>query len=152
MASTVSSSTSTASSELSLPSENINNAADISVIVIYFLVVIAVGVWMAASLFASNIDSGHFVGLAGTGAASGIAVTAFESHSFLLLLILGWFFVPIYIKAGVMTMPEYLRKRFGGKRLQIDLSVLNLFICVALRISVSSLPPGIGDLPIGASC
>lgn len=35
---------------------------------------------MGASLFASNIGSGHFVGLAGTGAASGIAVTAFESH------------------------------------------------------------------------
>lgn len=45
----------------------------------------------------------------------------------------------------VMTMPEYLRKRFGGKRLQIYLSVLSLFICVILTISVSSLPPGIGE-------
>ncbi|XP_013375752.1 PREDICTED: low affinity sodium-glucose cotransporter-like [Chinchilla lanigera] len=90
---------------------------------------------MGASLFASNIGSGHFVGLAGTGAASGIAVTAFESHSLLLLLVLGWFFVPIYIKAGVMTMPEYLKKRFGGNRLQVYLSVLSLFMCVALRIS-----------------
>ncbi|XP_023561619.1 solute carrier family 5 member 4-like isoform X2 [Octodon degus] len=90
---------------------------------------------MGASLFASNIGSGHFVGLAGTGAASGIAVTAFESHSLLLLLVLGWFFVPIYIKAGVMTMPEYLKKRFGGNRLQVYLSVLSLFMCVALKIS-----------------
>ncbi|XP_042817914.1 solute carrier family 5 member 4 isoform X4 [Panthera tigris] len=90
---------------------------------------------MGASLFASNIGSGHFVGLAGTGAASGIATATFEWNALLLLLVLGWFFVPIYIKAGVMTMPEYLRKRFGGKRLQIYLSVLSLFICVALRIS-----------------
>ncbi|EDL31861.1 solute carrier family 5 member 4A [Mus musculus] len=159
MASTASVSTSTASSELSSLSNNINNAADISVIVIYFVVVMAVGVWamlktnrstvggfflagrsmtwwpMGASLFASNIGSGHFVGLAGTGAASGIAVTAFESHSFALLLVLGWIFVPIYIKAGVMTMPEYLKKRFGGKRLQIYLSILFLFICVILTIS-----------------
>lgn len=45
----------------------------------------------------------------------------------------------------VVTTPEYLRKRFGGQRLQIYLSVLSLFICVALTISVSSLPPGIGD-------
>ncbi|XP_052020544.1 solute carrier family 5 member 4A isoform X1 [Apodemus sylvaticus] len=159
MASTASVTTSTESSELSSLSNNINNAADISVIVIYFVVVMAVGVWamlktnrstvggfflagrsmtwwpMGASLFASNIGSGHFVGLAGTGAASGIAVTAFESHSFALLLVLGWFFVPIYIKAGVMTMPEYLRKRFGGKRLQIYLSVLCLFIFVILTIS-----------------
>ncbi|XP_019060010.1 solute carrier family 5 member 4 isoform X2 [Fukomys damarensis] len=90
---------------------------------------------MGASLFASNIGSSHFVGLAGTGAASGIAVAAFESHSSLILLVLGWFFVPIYIKAGVVTMPEYLKKRFGGNRLQVYLSVLSLFICVALRIS-----------------
>nr|XP_019609794.1 PREDICTED: low affinity sodium-glucose cotransporter isoform X2 [Rhinolophus sinicus] len=141
-------------------SERIRNAADISVIVVYFVVVMAVGLWamlktnrgtvggfflagrdvawwpMGASLFASNIGSGHFVGLAGTGAASGIATAAFEWNALLLLLVLGWFFVPIYIKAGVMTMPEYLRKRFGGKRLQIYLSVLSLFICVALRISL----------------
>ncbi|XP_023600788.1 solute carrier family 5 member 4 isoform X2 [Myotis lucifugus] len=96
-------------------------------------------VWwpMGASLFASNIGSGHFVGLAGTGAASGIATAVFEWNALVLLLVLGWFFVPIYIKAGVMTMPEYLKKRFGGKRLQIYLSVLSLFICVALRISVN---------------
>ncbi|XP_010990642.2 solute carrier family 5 member 4 [Camelus dromedarius] len=130
-----------------------------SVIVIYFVVVMAVGLWamlktnrgtiggfflasremtwvpMGASLFASNIGSGHFVGLAGTGAASGIAIAAFEWNALLLLLVLGWFFVPIYIKAGVMTMPEYLRKRFGGQRIQIYLSILSLFISVALRIS-----------------
>ncbi|XP_042817912.1 solute carrier family 5 member 4 isoform X3 [Panthera tigris] len=97
--------------------------------------VCSLGLQMGASLFASNIGSGHFVGLAGTGAASGIATATFEWNALLLLLVLGWFFVPIYIKAGVMTMPEYLRKRFGGKRLQIYLSVLSLFICVALRIS-----------------
>ncbi|XP_069353434.1 probable glucose sensor protein SLC5A4 isoform X2 [Eulemur rufifrons] len=90
---------------------------------------------MGASLFASNIGSGHFVGLAGTGASSGIATVTFEWHSSVLLVVLGWVFVPIYIRAGVMTMPEYLKKRFGGKRLQIYLSSLSLFICVALRIS-----------------
>nr|XP_044988579.1 solute carrier family 5 member 4A isoform X2 [Jaculus jaculus] len=161
MASTLSPNTTAGPPDLSSLSGNIQNAADISVIVIYFVVVMAVGVWamlktnrstvggfflagrdmtwwpMGASLFASNIGSGHFVGLAGTGAASGIAVTAFESHSFLLLLLLGWFFVPIYIKAGVTTMPEYLKKRFGGKRLQIYLSILSLFSCVALSISAN---------------
>nr|XP_060468585.1 solute carrier family 5 member 4 [Panthera onca] len=162
MASTLSPSTMTGTLGPPEMSERIQNAADISVIVIYFMVVMAVGLWamlktnrgtvggfflagrdmtwwpMGASLFASNIGSGHFVGLAGTGAASGIATATFEWNALLLLLVLGWFFVPIYIKAGVMTMPEYLRKRFGGKRLQIYLSVLSLFICVALRISVSS--------------
>nr|XP_021529635.1 low affinity sodium-glucose cotransporter-like [Aotus nancymaae] len=90
---------------------------------------------MGASLFASNIGSGHFVGLAGTGAASGVATVTFEWTSSVMLPILGWIFVPIYIKAGVMTMPEYLKKRFGGERLQVYLSILSLFTCVILSIA-----------------
>ncbi|XP_012619493.2 putative glucose sensor protein SLC5A4 isoform X1 [Microcebus murinus] len=159
MASTLSPSTVAGTPEPPALSERLQNPADISVIVIYFVAVMVVGLWamlktnrgsvggfflagrdvawwpMGASLFASNIGSGHFVGLAGTGASSGIATVTFEWHSSVLLLVLGWIFVPIYIKSGVMTMPEYLKKRFGGKRLQIYLSVLSLFICVALRIS-----------------
>ncbi|XP_004690998.1 PREDICTED: low affinity sodium-glucose cotransporter [Condylura cristata] len=159
MASTVSPDPTTGSPGTSDISQLIRNPADISVIVIYFIVVMIVGLWammktnrgtvggfflagrdmvwwpMGASLFASNIGSGHFVGLAGTGAATGIATVTFEWNSLFLLLILGWFFVPIYIKSGVMTMPEYLKKRFGGKRLQIYLSVFTLFTCVVLRIS-----------------
>ncbi|XP_048196894.1 solute carrier family 5 member 4-like isoform X2 [Perognathus longimembris pacificus] len=90
---------------------------------------------MGASLFASNIGSGHFVGLAGTGAATGIAVVANEWNALVLVLVLGWFFVPIYIKAGIMTMPEYLKKRFGGKRLQIYLSILSLVMLMVMQIS-----------------
>nr|XP_044988588.1 solute carrier family 5 member 4-like isoform X2 [Jaculus jaculus] len=92
---------------------------------------------MGASLFASNIGSNHFVGLAGTGAASGIAIAAIEWNALLMVVVLGWFFVPIYIKAGVTTMPEYLRKRFGGQRLQIYLSVLSLFGIVVIQLSSS---------------
>ncbi|XP_076721832.1 sodium/glucose cotransporter 1-like isoform X1 [Callospermophilus lateralis] len=141
--------------------ERIKNAADISVIVIYFVVVMAVGLWamfstnrgtvggfflagrsmvwwpVGASLFASNIGSDHFVGLAGTGAASGIATGAFEWNALFLVVVLGWVFVPIYIKAGVVTMPEYLRKRFGGKRIQIYLSVLSLLLYIFTKISAS---------------
>ncbi|XP_066466137.1 sodium/glucose cotransporter 1 isoform X2 [Tiliqua scincoides] len=94
-------------------------------------------VWwpIGASLFASNIGSGHFVGLAGTGAASGIAIGGFEWNALVMVVILGWMFVPIYIKAGVVTMPEYLRKRFGGKRIQIYLSVLSLLLYIFTKIS-----------------
>ncbi|XP_076721783.1 solute carrier family 5 member 4 isoform X1 [Callospermophilus lateralis] len=159
--STLSPTTKAENPELPALSGRIQNAADISVIVVYFIVVMAVGLWamlktnrgtvggfflagrdmswwpMGASLFASNIGSDHFVGLAGSAAASGIAVVVDEWNAMYMVLILGWIFVPIYIKGGVMTMPEYLRKRFGGKRLQIYLSVLSLFICVAVRISSS---------------
>lgn len=141
------------------PHERIRNAADISVIVIYFVVVMAVGLWamfstnrgtvggfflagrsmvwwpIGASLFASNIGSGHFVGLAGTGAAAGIATGGFEWNALIFVVVLGWIFVPIYIKAGVVTMPEYLRKRFGGKRIQIYLSVLSLLLYIFTKIS-----------------
>ncbi|XP_023279798.1 sodium/glucose cotransporter 1 [Seriola lalandi dorsalis] len=137
----------------------LNNPADISVIVIYFVVVLAVGVWamvrtnratvggfflagrsmvwwpIGASLFASNIGSGHFVGIAGTAAASGIAIGGFEWNALIVVVILGWLFVPIYIKAGVVTMPEYLKKRFGGQRIRIYLSVLSLFLYVFTKIS-----------------
>ncbi|KAL2100452.1 hypothetical protein ACEWY4_004846 [Coilia grayii] len=137
----------------------INNPADISVIVVYFVVVLAVGIWamlstsrgtvggfflagrsmvwwpIGASLFASNIGSGHFVGIAGTGAAAGIAIGGFEWNALVIVIVLGWLFVPIYIKAGVVTMPEYLRKRFGGQRIRIYLSVLSLVLYVFTKIS-----------------
>ncbi|XP_037548025.1 sodium/glucose cotransporter 1 [Nematolebias whitei] len=137
----------------------LNNPADISVIVIYFLVVLAVGVWamvrtnratvggfflagrsmvwwpIGASLFASNIGSGHFVGIAGTAAAAGLAIGGFEWNALIVVVILGWLFVPIYIKAGVVTMPEYLKKRFGGQRIRIYLSVLSLCLYVFTKIS-----------------
>ncbi|KAM7311238.1 putative sodium/glucose cotransporter [Ixodes scapularis] len=100
-------------------------AWDIVVVVAYFVAVIAVGVWsswrssrgsmsgyflasrsmhwipVGASLFASNIGSGHFVGLAGSGAASGIGIAGFELNAVFILILLGWFFVPVYVASGV---------------------------------------------------
>uniref|UniRef100_A0A8C3RYU7 Sodium/glucose cotransporter 4 n=1 Tax=Chelydra serpentina TaxID=8475 RepID=A0A8C3RYU7_CHESE len=51
------------------------------------------------------------------------------------LLALGWIFVPVYIAAGVVTMPEYLKKRFGGQRIQIYMSVLSLILYIFTKIS-----------------
>ncbi|XP_072546836.1 sodium/glucose cotransporter 2 isoform X1 [Salminus brasiliensis] len=138
----------------------INNPADITVILGYFVIVIGVGIWsmfrtnrgtvggyflagrtmvwwpVGASLFASNIGSGHFVGLAGTGAASGIAVGGFEWNALFIVLLLGWLFVPVYLTAGVITMPQYLKKRFGGTRISLYLSVISLFLYIFTKISV----------------
>uniref|UniRef100_A0A8C4SDA8 Sodium/myo-inositol cotransporter 2 n=1 Tax=Erpetoichthys calabaricus TaxID=27687 RepID=A0A8C4SDA8_ERPCA len=133
---------------------------DIVVLVLYFLFVLAVGFWsmcrtkrstvdgyflagknmvwwpVGASLFASNVGSGHFVGLAGSGAASGIAVTAYEWNGMFIVLLLAWLFLPIYVASGVTTMPEYLQRRFGGSRIQILLAILYLFIYIFTKISV----------------
>ena len=80
----------------------------------YFLAGRDIG-WLAvgASLFASNIGSEHLVGLAGTGAASGLAVGHFEWLACLILLLLGWLFVPYYLRSGVYTMPEFLERRYS---------------------------------------
>lgn len=49
---------------------------------------------------------------------------------------LGWLFIPVYIAAGVVTLPEYLAKRFGGQRIRIYISVLSLILYVFTKISV----------------
>uniref|UniRef100_A0A8C4QGQ0 Sodium/glucose cotransporter 1 n=1 Tax=Eptatretus burgeri TaxID=7764 RepID=A0A8C4QGQ0_EPTBU len=97
----------------------------------YFTLPLTIG----ASLFASNVGSDHFVGLAGTAAASGIAIGGFEWNALFIVVLLGWLFVPIYITAGVVTMPEYLKKRFGGTRIRVYLSVLSLILYVLTKIS-----------------
>ncbi|XP_037670719.1 sodium/myo-inositol cotransporter 2 isoform X1 [Choloepus didactylus] len=133
---------------------------DIAVLVLYFLFVLAVGLWstvkskrdtvkgyflaggdmvwwpVGASLFASNVGSGHFIGLAGSGAAAGLSVSAYELNGLFSVLMLSWIFLPIYVAGQVTTMPEYLRKRFGGNRIPITLAVLYLFIYIFTKISV----------------
>ncbi len=55
------------------------------------------------------------------------------------IMILGWMFVPVYMASGVFTMPEYLRKRFGGQRIRMYLAVLALLLYVFTKISVSDI-------------
>uniref|UniRef100_U3JRV7 Solute carrier family 5 member 9 n=1 Tax=Ficedula albicollis TaxID=59894 RepID=U3JRV7_FICAL len=133
--------------------------ADIVVVVLYFAFILAVGIWssirtsqgtiggyflagrsmtwlpIGASLMSTDVGSGSFMGLAGTAAAGGLAVGGFEWNAIWPLLALGWIFLPVYIAAGVVTMPEYLQKRFGGQRIQIYLSVLSLILYIFTRIS-----------------
>ena len=109
----------------------------------YFLAGRNVG-WfiIGASLFASNIGSEHLVGLAGTGAASGVAVGQFEILASLILLLLGWVFVPFYLKSGVFTMPEFLERRYSsGARWY--LAVISIVGYVLTKISVTIAAGGI---------
>ncbi|MEE9168732.1 MAG: sodium:solute symporter [bacterium] len=97
---------------------------------------------IGASLFASNIGSEHLVGLAGTGAASGVAVAQFEILASLILLILGWVFVPFYLKSQVFTMPEFLERRYSpGAR--VYLSWISIIGYVLTKISVTIAAGGI---------
>ncbi len=82
----------------------------------YFLAGRSMG-WamIGISIFATNISSEHFIGLAGAGASRGLAVGQFELMAILLLIFLGWIFAPVYLKSGVMTVPEFLELRFDRK-------------------------------------
>lgn len=137
--------------------------ADWIIIGVYFLGCIIVGLWskfrkqkgrdetaetyflagrsmmwwaVGPSLFASNMGSEHFVGLAGSGAATGIAVVAYEWQASWILLLLGWVFLPIYLRSRVYTMPEYLQKRFQSPWIRTYLTAVALISYVFTKTSV----------------
>ena len=96
---------------------------------------------IGGSLFASNIGSEHLVGLAGSGAQSGVAMAHYELHAWL-LLVLGWVFVPFYTRSGVFTMPEFLEKRYSASSRWL-LSLISLIAYVFTKVSVALYAGGI---------
>ena len=131
---------------------------------IYFFALIGVAVWVfiqknnntedyflagrnvgwfviGASIFASNIGSEHVVGLAGTGFESGTPMAHYELHAWIVLL-LGWLFLPFYIRSGAYTMPEFLEKRFDS-RSRWFLSVFSLLAYVLTKVSITIYAGGI---------
>lgn len=97
---------------------------------------------IGASLFASNIGSEHLVGLAGQGAAGDFVAAQFEILAALILLILGWLFVPFYLKSGVFTMPEFLEMRYSPAA-RGYLSWVSIVAYVLTKISVTIAAGGI---------
>ena len=143
---------------------SILESLDWFVLAIYFLILIAVAVWVVlqknkdtedyflagrnvgwfvigASIFASNIGSEHVVGLAGTGFESGTPMAHYELHAWIVLL-LGWLFLPFYIRSGAFTMPQFLEKRFDS-RSRWFLSLFSLVAYVLTKVSVTIYAGGI---------
>ncbi len=96
---------------------------------------------VGASIFASNIGSEHLVGLAGSGAVSGVAMAHYELHAWC-LLVLGWVFVPFYMRSHVYTMPEFLERRFSPTA-RVVLSVTSLLTHVLTKFAVSIFAGGV---------
>jgi SSS family solute:Na+ symporter len=131
---------------------------DIFIILIYFLSVLIVSIlvsrgngttenyflagrqlgWIAigTSLFATNISSEHFIGLAGFGATKGMAVANIEWLAIIVLLLLAWFFAPLFLKAKVFTVPEFFGKRFNNSS-RLFLSILSISLYIMTKISIS---------------
>ncbi len=93
--------------------------------------------WIAigASIFASNIGSEHLIGLAGAGASSGMAMAHWEIQGWM-ILILGWVFVPFYTRSMVLTMPEFLERRYNTQSRTL-LSFISLISYVMTKVAVT---------------
>ncbi len=138
---------------------------DIGIIAAYFLAVFALAAWVTirerrakaeqygsqdyflggknlgwfvigASLFASNIGSEHLVGLAGSGAKGDMPAAQFELLAALILILLGWVFVPFYLRSGVYTMPEFLERRYSSSARNY-LSIVSILAYILTKISVT---------------
>src|SRR5436305_6021980 len=133
------------------------SSIDLGIIVAYFVVIFCIGLYFArrgrtstdyflagrdvgwfaigASLFVSNISTEHFIGLSGSGASSGLAVGHFEWWACLILLVLGWVFVPFYLRSNVFTMPEFLERRFS-RSCAVYLASISIIAYIFTKISV----------------
>jgi SSS family solute:Na+ symporter len=101
---------------------------------------------IGAAIFAANIGSEHLVGLAGTGAKSGVGMAHWEMQGWM-ILILGWLFVPFYQlmnnKLGkIITMPDFLKNRYTP-RTGSWLSIITLIAYVLTKVSVTAFTGGI---------
>jgi len=97
---------------------------------------------VGASIFASNIGSEHLVGLAGSGAAGAFPAAQFELLAAFALLLLGWLFVPFYIRSGVFTSPEFLERRYSAGA-RYYLAGISILAYVLTKISVTIAAGGI---------
>lgn len=138
---------------------------DAIVLVVYFILILSLGFYysqknddnyekyflagknipwfiVGVSIFATNISSEHFIGLAGAGSLRGLAVGQFELMAIFTLLFLGWFLVPIYFKTGVVTVPEFLEKVFD-RRIRKFFALFSIIIYVFTKVLVSLFAAGL---------
>jgi solute:Na+ symporter, SSS family len=134
-------------------------ALDWAIVALYFVANTAICIWCAmqkekntadyflasrsagwfligSSIFASNIGAEHLIGLAGSGADSGMAFAHWELHSYL-VLVLGWIFAPFYLRAKVFTTPEFLERRYTpGTRTFLSFIFLVSYILTKASVTI----------------
>lgn len=134
---------------------------DFIVFIIYFLIVAGYGYWIyrrkskntsgdskdyflaegsltwwaiGASLIASNISAEQFIGMSGEGFSSGIAVAAYEWVAAISLIIIAVWFMPLYIKNKIYTMPQFLQMRYNST-VALIMAVFWLFLYVFVNLT-----------------
>jgi len=134
--------------------------ADILVFVIYFLIVAGYGYWIyrkrktrehdskafflaegsltwwaiGASLIASNISAEQFIGMSGNGYFVGIAVAAYEWIAAVSLIIIAIWFMPVYLKNKIYTMPQFLKTRYN-ESVALIMAIFWLFLYVFVNLT-----------------
>ncbi|KFE96869.1 sodium:solute symporter family transporter [Chryseobacterium luteum] len=133
---------------------------DIIIFLVYFVVVAGYGIWIynrkksastgskdyflaegsltwwaiGASLIASNISAEQFIGMSGEGFFVGIAVAAYEWIAAIALIIIAVWFIPIYLKNKIYTMPQFLETRYN-KSVSLIMAVFWLFLYVIVNLT-----------------
>lgn len=133
---------------------------DIIIFLVYFMVVAGYGIWIynrkknkatgskdyflaegsltwwaiGASLIASNISAEQFIGMSGEGFFVGIAVAAYEWIAAIALIIIAIWFIPIYLKNKIYTMPQFLETRYN-KSVSLIMAVFWLFLYVIVNLT-----------------
>ncbi|MEM7657345.1 MAG: sodium/sugar symporter [Bacteroidota bacterium] len=100
----------------------------------YFLASKSLPWWaIGASLIASNISAEQFIGMSGSGFRLGLAIATYEWMAAITLLVVAWFFLPIFIQKGIFTMPQFLEDRYDSRvRTLLAVFWLSVFVFVNL--------------------
>ncbi|SHF87432.1 solute:Na+ symporter, SSS family [Salegentibacter echinorum] len=102
----------------------------------YFLADKSLPWWaIGASLIAANISAEQFIGMSGSGFAIGLAIASYEWMAAITLLLVGKFFLPIFINKGLYTIPEFIEVRYGSN-LKTILAVF--WICLFVFVNLTS--------------
>jgi len=101
----------------------------------YFLAEGSLTWWaIGASLIASNISAEQFIGMSGSGFKMGLAIAAYEWMAAITLIIVGIFFIPVYLKNKIYTMPQFLNQRYNGT-VSIVMAVFWLLLYVIVNLT-----------------
>ena len=101
----------------------------------YFLAEGSLTWWaIGASLIASNISAEQFIGMSGSGFKMGLAIATYEWMAALTLIIVAVFFIPVYLKNKIFTMPQYLNQRYNGNVAMI-MAVFWLLLYVLVNLT-----------------
>ena len=130
---------------------------DIVVLIVYLLTIVGIGIYMSrkestnakdyffasnvlpwwaigGSLIASNISAEQFIGMSGSGYVVGLAIASYEWLAALALLVVAKFFLPVFIKNEIYTMPQFLERRFDN-RVKTGMAIFWLFLFVFVNIT-----------------